>query len=61
MENNGTINIGYYEDGFVSTGNFIFIYSDGDLEVGEIYFEDGDRRRRGTIYKTNGTEYKYDN
>jgi hypothetical protein len=59
--NDGPIYIGYFEDGYLSTGNFINIYSDGRFEVGEkCYKKDGDgerkmRRMRGTEYKTNGT------
>ncbi len=58
--NNGTIVIGYYENGDHSTGNYITILSDSGFRVGEVYFEDGDEWRRGTEYKKNGIEEKYD-
>ncbi len=58
--NDGTIQIGYFEDGYYSTGHYIHILSDGEFEVGEYYVEDRVRRRRCTWYKTNGTEEKYD-
>ena len=44
------IRIAYYENGKISTGKYIHIHSDGCFTVGEIYFEDGDRWKRGIIY-----------
>ncbi len=43
----------------VSTGNYIYILSDGVFTVGEKYEKDGVKRDIGTRYKTNGTEWKY--
>ncbi len=43
----GPIFIGYYENG-LSTGNYIHIFGNGWFRVGEIYFKDGKRWRRGT-------------
>jgi hypothetical protein len=56
----GDIRIGYYEDGNLSTGNYIHLLSDGVFFVGEFYMEEGLRKRRGTEYQTDGTEKKYD-
>ncbi len=56
----GSTTIGYYENGKWSTDNYIFIFSDGDFRVGEIYQKDGKKWKRGTTYFTNGTEKKYD-
>ncbi len=59
--NDGFINIGYFEDGWLSTGsNCITIYDDGDFSVGEYYLKDGEKRERWTKYKTDGTEEEYD-
>ncbi len=57
----GDIWIGYFEDDVVSTGNYIYIRSDGVFEVGEIYIKDGEKwvRKKGTIYKNDGTEAQY--
>jgi hypothetical protein len=55
-----TIQIGYYENGGFTTGNYIWIDSDGDFQVGERYMKDGKRLRRGTGYYTNGDEEQYD-
>ncbi len=52
----GRIDIGYYEDGWLSTGNYIGIASDGGFSVGEIYLKDGKRRIRGTNYFKDGSE-----
>ncbi len=57
---NGRIDIGYFKDGELSTGNYISIWSDGLFQVGEIYEKDGEKWRRGTQYDTDGTEIKYD-
>ncbi len=58
--NNGYLDIGYYEDGYRSTGNYIIIYSDGVFGVAESYMRDGKRWYRCTQYKTDGTERPYD-
>ena len=57
IDNDGTIDIGYFENGD-ETG--YYIDSDGTFWVGEIYFKDGERRKRVTWYLTDGNEYKYD-
>ncbi len=63
---NGTISIGYYENGELSTGHYITINKWGDswgeFRVGENYKKDGEKRisSRGTIYKKDGTEEQYD-
>ncbi len=57
---NGYIMIGYFENGWSSTGNYIHIYSDGGFQVGDMYLTDGEIWNRGTSYKTDGTEKKYD-
>ncbi len=41
---------GYFEDGELSTGNYILIWSDGEFEVGKVYIKDGERRVRGSQY-----------
>jgi hypothetical protein len=58
--NDGHIEIGYYENGEWSTGNFITTISDGRFWVGEYYIKDGKKWLRGTQYNPNGTEVKYD-
>ncbi len=57
----GTITIGFFKNGYwLSTGHYITINSDGEFRVGECYMKDGRRWRRGTTYKKNGKEEKYD-
>ncbi len=58
--NNGSIIIGYFQDDDWSTGNYIYIASDGVFEVGEAYEKEGKKWERGTEYKTNGSEEQYD-
>ncbi len=58
--NNGHITIGYFQNGFRSTGNYIDIDSDGEFRVGEFYFKDGLECRRGTLYRVDGSEKEYD-
>ncbi len=57
--NDGTIFIGYGEDGRLCTGNEITIYPDGWFDVGETYIKDGKKWKRFTRYMTDGTEEKY--
>ncbi len=57
---NGVIDIGYFEDGLGSTGNYITIYSDGRFRVGEVFMKDGRRWIRGTQYNTDGTENEFE-
>jgi hypothetical protein len=56
----GTITIGYFENGDRSTGNYIWIYRNGNFDVGECYMKDGVRWIRGTTYYTAGGKFKYD-
>jgi hypothetical protein len=55
----GSIIIGYYENGKLSTGNYIQIYSSGNFGVSEWYKKDGREWDRGTRYMTDGKEGKY--
>ncbi len=48
--NIGAICLGYQENGEWTTGNSIYIFSDGSFRVGDVYFEDGVRRERGIQY-----------
>ncbi len=57
---NGSILIGYWEDGWLSTGNYIKIWSDGRFWVREFYIKDEEKWWRGTEYNTDGTERPYD-
>jgi hypothetical protein len=57
---NNCIIIGYWENDYWRTGNFIHIYSDGRFKVEEIYMKKNKRLRRGTCYHKNGKEEKYD-
>ncbi len=50
--------IGYWENGCLSTGNYIIIRYDGVFQAGEKYYKDGVRGSRGTSYYTDGTEKK---
>ncbi len=54
------IYIAYFENGGLSTGNFIEIDPRGEFAVGERYLKDGEIWRRGTDYKKDGTEEQYD-
>ncbi len=56
----GSIWIGYYENGVLSTGNYITIFSEGYFWVGEYYMKEGKKWDRWTQYNTNGYEEKYD-
>ena len=56
----GFIVIGYWNDGDGAPGNNLYIYSWGDVQVGEFYLKKGERWERGTQYNTNGTTEKYD-
>ena len=58
--NSGRIAIGYFENGWPSTGNYIEVYSSGGFRVGEYYMKDGRRWNRGTWYFTSGKEEEYD-
>ena len=56
---NGSIHIGYYNNGDDAPGNFIYIYYDGDVNVGEWYMKDGKKCYRGTEYRTDGTTKEF--
>ena len=60
IRNDGFILIGYRENGELSTGNYISIWSDGRFNVGERYLMDGKIAVSNTWYYTDGTEEKYD-
>ncbi len=57
---NGDIRIGYWQNGDLSTGHYIYIRSNGDFLVGDMYYEDGNIGWRGTTFRTNGTEEAYE-
>ncbi len=56
----GKIGIGYFEDDWWSTGNYIRIESGGVFRVGEFYMKDGVRWERGTEYYYDGSKEQYD-
>ena len=56
MWNSGVIDIGYFENGVDSTGNYIFVESDAEFGVGQIFFRDGNEENVGTKYYADGTE-----
>ena len=51
----GTIHMGYWNDGVPAPGNYLYIYSGGNVEVGQIYLKEGKRWIKGTQYNSNGT------
>ena len=51
--------IGYFDNVVLTTGNYIYIHRDGDIDVGERYMEGGSKNNRGTRYKADGTIKKY--
>jgi len=51
------IAIGYYNDGYLAPGNYLFINDWGDFSVGECYLKDGKLCDRSTHYKLNGDIY----
>ena len=55
----GLITIGYFDNCYDAPGNYIFIYSDGRFDVGEMCLKDGQMRNRGTRYKKNGTALEF--
>jgi len=62
LSKEGNINIQYYKEGKFSVGNFIRIYSNGDIEVGEAYTDtNGNISWRGKLYKADGTTEPFDN
>ncbi len=58
--NDGDIWIGYFDNGWYYTGNYIDIRSNGTFYVGEMYLKDEEKWERGTQYDTDGTEEQYD-
>ena len=61
IESGGNIFIRYFDDGVSAPGNEITIWSDGDVDVGEVFLKDVVRRARGTRYCANGKtpEFEY--
>jgi hypothetical protein len=60
ISSSGAIFIGYYKDGGYTVGNWIHIWSDGNIYVGDRYVDsNGSLTRRYTYYKTDGTSRKY--
>ena len=56
---NGTINIGYYKNNWPAPGNFIIIFSNDSIRVGECYFKNAEKCFRGTDYRTDGISKKF--
>jgi len=56
-----TIFIQYWDNGAVAPGNYLYIQSNGDVNVGKVYLKKGERWIKGTRYNTNGTTEEYDN
>ena len=56
----GSIRIGYFNNKWSAPGNFIEIYSDGDVDVGQKYQKYGEIFSRGTRYKADGTSVNLD-
>ena len=54
------IRIGYFNNGGWAPGNYLTIWSDGQLDVGECYLKDGKKWDKGTLYEVNGNEEKFD-
>ncbi len=48
------IDIGFYNNSDYAPGNYIEIFSDGDVDVGEIYLKDGKRWNKCTRYFSDG-------
>ena len=57
----GCITVAYYKDGSDAVGNYLLIWNDGDITVGECY-ESNDRliNFRGTKYYADGTTKDFD-
>ncbi len=49
----------YKNDNHVE-GNFITIFESGEIQVGQIYFKDGKKKRVGTGYKKDGASFNFD-
>ena len=37
----GNIWIGYFDDGVLAPGNYLYIFGDGNVKVGQVYLKDG--------------------
>ncbi len=55
----GGISIRYWNKGGITPGNCIIIFRNGEFWVGEIYLKDGKKCDRGTRYKEDGTQQKF--
>ena len=54
------IHIGFWNKGELATGKYITIYKSGWFIVGDKYGENGNLRDRFTMYRTDGSETKFD-
>ncbi len=55
----GSITIAFWKHcNFLAPGNYLAIWSSGDVSVGEYYMKDGMMLDRGTLYRTDGTTKK---
>ena len=50
----GTIRIGYFDNGGFALGNYLNIFSDGSFTVGEKYMLNGKKKTQCTQYDTDG-------
>ncbi len=58
----GNIYICYWNNGDYADGKYIYIYTDGDFEVGERLTDDGgEQQYKYTLYKKDGTTEQFDN
>ena len=55
MYSDGRIFIDYKKDGWSKVGNYVSIYSCGNIWVGERYMDNGAIQFRGTAYNEDGT------
>ena len=55
----GFIDIGYWDNGWRAPGKYIKIFSDGDVDVGEVNMNDGRMCTRGTRYLPDGRVNKF--
>jgi len=57
---NGIICIGYFHNGKLVPGNYLYIDDCGSVVVGECHLKNGKSWERGTKYFANGTKEKFD-
>lgn len=55
----GTFYIQHYENNWFTTGNFIYVRSNESVDVGEWCTDNGEKKRRYTQYKKDGTITKF--